>query len=134
LFDDVIRKAGPNAVARQVELRAVPTDAEVRGDGELLRRAVSALVEAALKQCTRRATVELACVHGAGVTRLVVRHDGRKLADQPHARALAEGRGRTGAVGMPLAVARVIALSHGGRLEVSASSDWPTELALVLPE
>jgi hypothetical protein len=35
---------------------------------------------------------------------------------------------------MPLALARVIALSHGGRLDVTASSDWPTELALVLPE
>lgn len=134
IFEDVLRRTRAHATARQVELRAVPTGATVTADGELVRRALTAMVEAALKQCTRKATVELAYARDRDASRLVVRHDGRKLVDQPHARAISEGRGRTGSIGMPLALARVIALAHGGRLEASASADWPTELTLVLPE
>lgn len=134
VLEDAARRAASQAAGRQVALRVLPTAERLQGDGELLRRAVSAMLEAALKQCARNATVELACVRDGREVRVVVRHDARALTEQRHALALAQGHGRAAAIGLRLAVARAIALAHGGRIEAVRSEQWPTELSLVLPE
>lgn len=133
VFGEVLRLCAPSAKAREVRVRAVATTEHVQGDAGLLARALGALVAAALRECRRDATVEIALANAATSTTLAVRHDGRALSEQPRALALGEGHSRPAAIGLALALAQAIARSHGGHLEAGTSADWPTELRLVLP-
>lgn len=130
LYEPLAEQAGID-----LERQLVPAPAHV--DRELIARAVSNLIDNALKYGGRRITVGTTV--SAGEVALWVGDDGpgiaepdRETAQLPHAR-LDNARTRPGA-GLGLAVVAAVARLHGGRLELLSSPDGRGLLArIVLP-
>ncbi|MGH9085023.1 MAG: sensor histidine kinase [Acidimicrobiales bacterium] len=111
--------------------------AQVRGDPDLLARAVGNLADNAVRHATSTVRFELAEVDGAAV--LSVADDGPGVPDADRARIferfarLDEARGSaTGGTGLGLAIARDVAERHGGTL-VLADDGPGARFVLTLP-
>lgn len=130
LYEPLAEQAG-------VDLERQLVQAPAHVDRELIARAVSNLIDNALKYGGRRITVGTTV--SAGEVVLWVGDDGpgiaepdRETAQLPHAR-LDNARTRPGA-GLGLAVVAAVARLHGGRLELLSSPDGRGLLArIVLP-
>jgi signal transduction histidine kinase len=115
----------------------LPDEALVRADEELLRRAVSNLLENAI-QHGAGAAVEISMTHADGRLGLSVRNAGStiplELREQiflPFFRARPSSGAPGFGLGLPLA--RAVARAHGGDVEVGTERSDETEMVLRLP-
>ncbi|MBN2303582.1 MAG: PAS domain S-box protein [Anaerolineae bacterium] len=144
LFDQTLTHFHTQAIQMGVELYAVPLPDDlppVRGEQSLLVRALRELVENAIRFSPPGGMVTLAArwLPGTGVA-LVVSDNGEGINADELAHILSDTfyRGKIGetghipGMGLGLAIARVIADQHGGRL-VAVSVEQGTEFELVLP-
>jgi signal transduction histidine kinase len=133
MLHDVARSMRHIANGRGAEIRlTVPDELRISGDGALLRRMVTNLLENALKH-GNGGLVELRAVQEDGVVRIEVENAG-SIALEARERVFerfyrgAESRGRHAAesgAGLGLPIARWITEAHGGTLELAAT-DGPT--------
>ena len=112
----------------------------VRGDRQLLARAVVNLLSNALKFSPSDATIDLTCRqsrrdiviavadHGPGIA-----PDGASLLFQRFSRGLHRGAADPGGAGLGLAFVRVVAEKHGGRAWVEAHEGYGAVFCLSLP-
>ena len=111
--------------------------APVRGDADELRRLVRNLLENAVRHAASRVRVRLRA--GRDDVRLEVADDGPGIPAEERERvfdrfvALHEARARGTGSGLGLAIARQVALRHGGTLTVADSDLGGACLVLVLP-
>lgn len=121
-------RAGALARGVRVELRGGP--ASVRGDPSLLERAISNLVDNAVKHAPEGTAVEVEVLDGRDAS-LTVRDRGAGVApeDVPHLfNRFFRGRGEPGGegTGLGLALARAAAEAHGGTLEYQGNDPGAT--------
>lgn len=142
---DAVRAMEPVGAGRGVTVRIAAMDqATVRGDAELLGRVLLNLIDNAVKHSPRGADVVVDMAAEAGRHRVSVVDGGGGIpaADAARvferfyrgdaARARADGSVTDGA-GLGLAIARRIAVAHGGTLDLAASRPGRTEFRLVIP-
>lgn len=120
------------------------TQAPLRGDPDLLGRLLLNLLDNAIKYSPAGATVQVTMEPGPGVHVVSVADQGPGISPDAvdsiferffrgdAARVRAEGSVTDGA-GLGLAIARRIAVAHGGRLEVAESRPGRTVFRLTLP-
>jgi signal transduction histidine kinase len=141
LIADVARSLRARAGDRQMQVNVVmPPGLMVRADERLIRRAITNLVENALKYSIEGTKVE---VHGSVVgeqIHLQVRDHGPGIPLEAHERIFDRfyrlDRSRssdTHGAGLGLAIARWIAMAHAGNLRLSNSSAKGSTFLLVLP-
>lgn len=142
---DAVRAMEPVGAGRGVTVRIAAMDqATVRGDAELLGRVLLNLIDNAVKHSPRGADVVVDMAAEAGRHRVSVVDGGPGIpaADAARvferfyrgdaARARADGSVTDGA-GLGLAIARRIAVAHGGTLDLAESRPGRTEFRLVIP-
>jgi signal transduction histidine kinase len=144
LLADVARSASVLASARGVTVDTqLPPDAEFTGDEDLVRRLATNLVDNAVRHSPAGAPVRLELARDGGSYRITVADRGAGIpesartrifdrffrADDGRARAGGEGTG----AGLGLAIARFVAESHGGQLDLVRSGPDGTTFAAVLP-
>jgi two-component system OmpR family sensor kinase len=133
----VAERYGAAAAERNVRLAVRGDPAPVRGDPALLERAVSNLVDNAVKFAPAGTAVDLDIRSGAEVE-LTVRDRGPGVSAEDAAQLFnrffrGNGAGRlTGGTGLGLALARAAAEAHGGRLEF-VGNDPGAVFRLTLP-
>jgi signal transduction histidine kinase len=147
LLDDVALRFGPRAQQRGVALSALPCDANdppcAAVDVELIERALSNLLDNALKFCRPGDTISLAAErNGLQWVALKVRDTGPGIAqaDLPQLfdryyqsrTSVAPATGE-GGKGLGLAIVKRIAELHAGRAEVQSSHADGTTVTLLLP-
>ena len=122
---DVGARLGLAAGVQRAHRTVAP--ATVRGDATALRRALLNLVENAIKYTPPGGKVELGLATGNGMAVVTVSDTGIGLdpadADrifEPFVRLDAARARDTGGAGLGLAIARSIAVAHGGRLSVES--------------
>ncbi len=114
--------------------------ATVRGDATALRRALLNLIENAIKYTPPGGKVELGLTTGDGLAVITVSDTGIGLdpadADrifEPFVRLDAARARDTGGAGLGLAIARSIAVAHGGTLTVESRPGAGSRFVLRLP-
>lgn len=147
LLDDVALRFGPRAQQRGVTLTALPWDAAdppcAAVDVELIERALSNLLDNALKFCRSGDSITLVAQRsGRQWVRLEVRDTGPGIAqaDLPHLfdryyqsrTSVAPATGE-GGKGLGLAIVKRIAELHAGRAEVQSTPPDGTTVTLVMP-
>ena len=142
LAQDVAVRFRPEAERRRVHLRAETTGARmpVLADIALVERALSNLVENALKHTPPGGEVTVAVEHCAACVRIAVRDTGYGIAPDELAHVTrrfycspaSQARGASGS-GLGLAIASELAELHGGTVEVESRLGAGTAVALVLP-
>ena len=137
VFDVGARLGQAAAVSVRTDAMAPAT---VRGDATALRRAVLNLVENAIKYTPPGGKVELALTTGDGMAVITVSDTGIGLdpadADrifEPFVRLDAARARDTGGAGLGLAIARSIAVAHGGTLTVESRPGAGSRFVLRLP-
>lgn len=142
---DAVRAMEPVGAGRGVTVRIAAMDqATVRGDAELLGRVLLNLIDNAVKHSPRDADVIVDMAAEAGRHRVSVVDGGpgipavdaarvfERFYRGDAARARADGSVTDGA-GLGLAIARRIAVAHGGTLDLAESRPGRTEFRLVIP-
>ncbi|MDZ7938596.1 MAG: HAMP domain-containing sensor histidine kinase [Rhodoferax sp.] len=147
LLDDVALRFGPRAQQQGVMLAALPTDPAdppcAAVDVELIERALSNLLDNALKFCRSGDAITLAAQrHDVEWVRLEVRDSGPGIPahDLPHLfdryyqsrTSVAPSTGE-GGKGLGLAIVKRIAEMHGGQAEVQSQQPGGTSVTLELP-
>ncbi|HET7565859.1 MAG TPA: ATP-binding protein [Gemmatimonadaceae bacterium] len=147
LVAECVRAVRSLAAQRGVELCCAPLpESPYRGDEELLRRVLLNLLDNAIKYSDPGARVQVALDHDAhdAAYRIVVSDTGPGIpadaqarlferfyrADRARSRSVSSA---TGGAGLGLAIGRMVAEAHGGRLELVRSSADGSEFALTLP-
>lgn len=126
--------AHERAVRISVRASARPS---VAGDSDLLTRAIDNLVRNALRHCAEGGRVRISVVLRSGWVHLCVRDDGAGVAEADRERIFTAGergstpRGR--GEGLGLAIARDIAVDHGGGLTLDRLGSPGASFRLVLP-
>lgn len=147
LLDDVALRFGPRAQQRGVTITALPWDAAdppcAAVDVELIERALSNLLDNALKFCRSGDSITLAAERSGPQWVTLAVHDtgpGIAQADLPHLfdryyqsrTSVAPATGE-GGKGLGLAIVKRIAELHAGRAEVQSAPPDGTTVTLVLP-
>jgi signal transduction histidine kinase len=139
LLDGVADFFGPSAEARGVSLhRGHPAGLRLRGEPHWLRQLFANLVDNAIKFSERGGRVEIDAEETADAVEVRVHDyglgvgpDERERIFEPFQRG-AGGEGTAG-VGLGLALARQIALAHGGDLEVDSTEGQGATFVVRLP-
>ena len=99
----------------------------MRGDRNALKQALRVFLENALKYTAPTGEITLSCVKEKGWARLTVQDDGIGISEEDLKRVFdrfyraADVRGsEVDGHGLGLAIARMIVLAHGGRIEVQS--------------
>ena len=142
---ECVRAVRSLAAQRRVELCCAPLpECPYHGDEELLRRVLLNLLDNAIKYSEPQASVHVALTREDTAYRVTVRDTGPGIpaeaqlrlferffrADKARARSLSSA---TGGAGLGLAIGRMVAEAHGGRLELVRSTEQGSEFALTLP-
>jgi signal transduction histidine kinase len=140
MLDDIAEVYGPLAEERGFAIQVdVPGESQVVAHRELLQRAVSNLVDNALKYAEGGSSIQIgASTITGGSIDLKVSDDGPGLSEAERARAaqrfvrLDPARGGSGA-GLGLSLVQTIAHLHGGALRLEANGLRGLSVRLVLP-
>jgi signal transduction histidine kinase len=135
---DVVTAAavGQDEVTVRADVGELPS---VRGDRERLRQVLQNLVDNAVKYSPARGDVRVAAWQENGVVRIAVTDEGpgipvedQRLIFEKFGRSNAAGAAKPG-TGLGLFIARSIAESHGGTLEVESEPQRGSRFTLGLP-
>lgn len=140
LLDDIAEVYGPLAEERGFSIDVdAQAELEVVAHRELLQRALSNLVDNALKYAEGGSTIRIgASIVASGPIDLTVSDDGPGLSETERTRAaqrfvrLDPARGGTGA-GLGLSLVQTIAHLHGGELQLEANGPRGLSVRLILP-
>jgi len=139
LLDGVADFFEPTAEARGIVLhRAYPAGLAVRGEPNWLRQLFANLADNAIKFSERGGRVEIEAEEDAAGVRVRVHDYGRGIPAEERERIFEpfhrapQGRGEAG-VGLGLALARQIALAHGGAVEVESTEGQGSTFTVQLP-
>jgi len=137
VFDVGARLGQPAGVSLRIDTASPAT---VRGDTVALTRALRNLVENAVKYTPPGGKVELGLTTADGVAALTVSDTGIGIAPsdterifEPFVRLDAARARDTGGAGLGLAIARSIAIAHGGTLSVESRPGAGSRFVLRLP-
>jgi signal transduction histidine kinase len=139
LLDGVCEFFAPTAELRGVSLcHRYPADLAVRGEHHWLRQLFANLVDNAIKYSERGGFVEIEGGAEAGEVRVRVRDEGRGIPREEQALVFdpfhrAAGEPGVPGVGLGLALARQIAVAHGGRIELASAEGQGSTFTVVLP-
>ncbi len=105
------------------------------GDGALLQRLVTNLLDNAIRHAARGGTVEAAIQSSDGHAVLRVTNDGESIPAADHERIFERfvRSGGSGGAGLGLPIARWIAAAHHGRVELESSDGRRTVFSVTLP-
>jgi signal transduction histidine kinase len=138
LFDE-FRTAHPNRVIR------FQSDAEQTGDwdADRIRQAISNLLGNAVQHGAENAPIDLKLTGQASDVVIVVQNGGLPIPPgeiprifEPLVRGASAGHpkhNRPGSIGLGLYIALEVAISHGGRIEVTSSEEAGTAFTVYLP-
>ena len=140
LVHDVVSEHAGRAAAGGVRLEVLPPPALplLRGDLAQIERALSNLLDNALRHTPVGGAVRVAVAAEGGAVRIRVADEGEGIAPEHQARVFerfyraAPGRGGSGS-GLGLAIARRIAELHGGAIELVSTPGEGTTVTLTLP-
>jgi signal transduction histidine kinase len=139
LLDGVADFFAPTADLRNVALeRRYPPDLFVRGEHPWLRQLFANLIDNAIKYSDAGGRVELEGDAADGTVRIRVHDFGRGIPREELSRVFdpfhrAPGERSTPGVGLGLALARQIALAHGGEIEVASIEGQGSTFTVLLP-
>jgi two-component system OmpR family sensor kinase len=136
-----VRAHAPRAAEAGVELvLAAEGDAVVAGDADRLRSLIDNLLDNALRHAPRGSAVEIAVGRAGAEAVLSVRDQGPGLSPEQQAhvfdrfyRVDPARQRHSGGAGLGLAIAKVVAEAHGGRLGVESTSGSGATFILRLP-
>lgn len=124
----------------ELALRGVDRPLVVRGDRARLGRALKHLLDNALKFSPEGGSIEVVLAMSGEGVRLEVRDEGLGVPSaeigrlgRPYLRASNAPTGAYGGVGLGLAMAREIAVAHGGRLDLAPGGARGATATIVLP-
>lgn len=114
--------------------------AYVRGDQTLLMRALSNLIDNAIKYSPPHTRITCGIEEAAGYWRVYIRDQGQGIAPpdlarlfEPFSRVGVATRGDVGGAGLGLAFVRTVAQRHGGEVEVTSETGVGSVFTLCLP-
>jgi signal transduction histidine kinase len=134
----LLQRAAADPALAGVEVRVQGADATLRGDPQLLERAVRNLLHNAAeaeREAGRRGPVEVSVAHdGEGGVEVAVEDRGPGLPEEIRARLFHPfATGRRGGVGLGLALAHRIVVLHGGRIRLEDRPGGGTRALLTFP-
>lgn len=139
MLRDLAEVYGPLAEDEGFEIAVeAPPELAVRGHRELLFRAISNLIDNALKYATGGSRIALGLTAHGEQVRIVVSDDGPGIEPERHDEALRRfgrldpARTRSGA-GLGMALVGTIASLHGGTMELGTARPRGLEVAVSLP-
>ena len=133
----LLQRAAADPALEGVEVRVQGEDAALRGDPQLLERAVRNLLHNAAqaeREAGRRGPVEVSVTHGGDGVEVAIEDRGPGLPDEIRARLFHPfATGRRGGVGLGLALAHRIVVLHGGRIRLEDRPGGGTRAVLTFP-
>jgi two-component system, NtrC family, nitrogen regulation sensor histidine kinase NtrY len=133
LAEQVLSLYRPGAARITIEA-ALDAEAPVRGDPELLARAVGNLVANAIEAMPEEGTLRIRIVSTADETAVEIEDTGPGLGEDEIARLFTPYRTtKPGGTGLGLVIAQGIAADHGGRIDVRSAPGQGSTFRLVLP-
>ncbi|MFL6262703.1 MAG: two-component system sensor histidine kinase NtrB [Thermoanaerobaculia bacterium] len=133
----LLQRAAADPALEGVEVRVQGEDAALRGDPQLLERAVRNLLHNAAqaeREAGRRGPVEVSVAHDAEGVEVAIEDRGPGLPDEIRARLFHPfATGRRGGVGLGLALAHRIVVLHGGRIRLEDRPGGGTRALLTFP-
>ncbi|PYQ56781.1 MAG: hypothetical protein DMF53_24440, partial [Acidobacteria bacterium] len=133
----LLQRAAADPALAGVEVSVRGEDAALRGDPELLERAVRNLLHNAAqaeREAGRHGPVEVSVAHGGDGVEVAVEDRGPGLPDEIRARLFHPfATGRRGGVGLGLALAHRIVVLHGGRIRLEDRPGGGTRAVLTFP-
>lgn len=142
LLQDGVDEFWAAAHKRGITLAVAPSlpVAYVRGDQTLLMRALSNLIDNAIKYSPADSRITCDIDQASGYWRVHIRDQGQGIAAQdlarlfePFARVGVATRGDVGGAGLGLAFVRTVAQRHGGEVEVTSEAGVGSVFTLRLP-
>jgi signal transduction histidine kinase len=136
-LDRLLRRAAADPALDGVEVRVQGEDVVLRGDPQLLERAVRNLLHNAVeaeREVGRRGPIEVAIAIEPEGVEIAIEDRGPGLPDEIRARLFHPfATGRRGGVGLGLALAHRIVVLHGGRIRLDDRPEGGTRALLSLP-
>jgi len=138
IVDDSVRELRPSAAARGIRLTSRVHPVRVDGDESLLRRMLGNLLSNALAYTPAGGSVDVTIVPRPGMASIHVTDTGPGIPPEDRQRVfdrfvrLDPARGEGGA-GLGLSIARWIAETHGGQVELLASGPSGSVFAATIP-
>lgn len=133
----LLQRAAADPALEGVEVRVQGEDATLRGDPQLLERAVRNLLHNAAqaeREAGRRGPVEISVAPGGDGVEVTVEDRGPGVPDEIRARLFHPfATGRRGGVGLGLALAHRIVVLHGGRIRLEDRPGGGTRAVLTFP-
>lgn len=137
----IARQFGDRSPDRKIVVAEACPAGEVLGDAELLRLAISQLIENACKYSEPGSTISIQLERQADLTAIHVSNDGSSIPPEEQRHVFerfyrgANARRTTSGSGLGLYVARKIVLAHGGSLDLepAAPPDYRVSFCLKLP-
>lgn len=133
----LLRRAAADPALEGVEVRVQGEETTLRGDPQLLERAVRNLLHNAAqaeREAGRRGPVEVAVARGEDGLEVAVEDRGPGLPEEIRARLFHPfATGRRGGVGLGLALAHRIVVLHGGRVRLEDRPGGGTRAVLTFP-
>jgi signal transduction histidine kinase len=139
LVEDCDFEARASGGQVQLDADSIPI---VRGNSELLHRAIENVVRNAIKHggADRKVAVKLSCGQHGGYARVIVLDSGPGVSEtqletifEPFVSADATGRSRSSGHGLGLTIARRIIAAHGGRIRASNRHEGGLMVDIELP-
>lgn len=139
LIEDVVDEARVLASRRNITLRAESSgEAPSEGDEHLLRQMVMNLLDNAIRHTPPQGTIVVSLSRSAGAYKVAVTDSGSGIAAEHVPRifdrfSTMDGAGSEGGAGLGLPIARWIAESHGGSLQLESTGPQGSRFVATLP-